>query len=230
MIFMLLPSAYPQHQLQTPTFIHPLIFNALYGSMKEGVAIDVDKVTVLGETYTTAAPSEIALCTDQIVYVWLGRYFFYFCTADEKTDIEKKAAQQAEIEKQQDIDRRNAVRAAADTYYQQYDLPFTFEACIKDVLSGLSASSNGDGCKTNTVIHIRLNEDINIGRLNRRKGDFLCTTAQSGTNGQNYADQISDECWDGDGNKYTPAITCKQCMKLMEKYKKKDIDLIKEKK
>lgn len=55
------------------------------------------------------------------------------------------------------------------------DLPFEWRTDIKEVLSGLSESSMGNGCKTNTVKHLMLVEDYSNGRLVRGVGDYLCS-------------------------------------------------------
>lgn len=78
------------------------------------------------------------------------------------------------------------------------NLPFKWKAQIKEVLSGLSENSNGDGWKKNTVIHVQLLEDFKRGRLTRNKGDYLCSPKKVPN-------------W-GDGGNYTE-VTCKSCLK-----------------
>lgn len=77
------------------------------------------------------------------------------------------------------------------------NLPFEWEGRIKEVISGLSESSNGDGWKKNTVIHVRLLEDFKRGRFSRNSGDYLCSPKK-----------VSN--W-GDGGIYT-TVTCKTCL------------------
>ena len=45
----------------------------------------------------------------------------------------------------------------------------------KDVISGLTENSWGDGQKANTVYHVYLKEPLHDGRLYRSAGDFLCS-------------------------------------------------------
>lgn len=77
------------------------------------------------------------------------------------------------------------------------NLPFKWEGRIKEVLSGLSENSNGDGWKKNTVVHVRLLEDFKRGRFSRNKGDYLCSPKKTSN-------------W-GDGGIYD-AVTCKSCL------------------
>ena len=79
-------------------------------------------------------------------------------------------------------------------------LPFKWEGRIKEVLSGLTENSDGTGHKKNTVIHIRLLEDFQRGRLVRKSGEYLCTQKK-----------VSN--W-GDGGIYEKEeVTCKTCLK-----------------
>lgn len=70
----------------------------------------------------------------------------------------------------------------------------------------LAEKSWGDGRKSNTVNHIIVLEDLNIGRLHRTKGQFLCSNNQKG----NYCDPKLD---------MINRVTCKQCLKIVERIK-----------
>lgn len=83
------------------------------------------------------------------------------------------------------------------------NLPFKWKSNIKQVLSGLSESSNGDGCKRNTVVHVWLLEDFKRGRFSRKKYDYLCSPKKT----SNWSDgSISDD-----------EITCKTCLQRAAK-------------
>lgn len=129
--------------------------------------------------------------------------------------IEQQNAQKIEANNE----LRNKQCENAKKYFENLNIPFTFDVGEKEVLSGLSENSHGDGRRKNTTIHLVVLEDIGE-RLKRKKGDFLCTSV-SGTNGNSWSDQnLYIRHINGDGDKYMPTITCKQCLKLLKKYQK----------
>ena len=88
---------------------------------------------------------------------------------------------------------------------------------VKEVISGLSASSWGDGRNRTSVEHIYLLEDMRVGRFKRKEGDFLCANSKAGWNA-GWADPRSE--WvDGDGQLYKPKITCKACLSIVNQLK-----------
>ncbi len=96
-------------------------------------------------------------------------------------------------------------------FWKKYNIPFNFISDIKIVLSGLTESSLGNGCNKATVNHIRVAEDIKIGRLKRKAGDYLCTQQKGST----YCESVDNK----NINEVQEIITCKQCLKMIEKYK-----------
>jgi hypothetical protein len=90
---------------------------------------------------------------------------------------------------------------------------------IKDVLSGLSETSWGDGRSAATVEHVYLLEPLTAGRLVRQAGDFLCTAA-AGTNGKRWSSKVIERAHDGDGQPYRPRPTCKACLALAKRWMK----------
>ena len=57
------------------------------------------------------------------------------------------------------------------------------------------------------------------GRFGRKSGDFLCTS-KNGSNGENWSGQaLLIRHTDGNGTGYMPEPTCKQCLKILSKYK-----------
>lgn len=88
---------------------------------------------------------------------------------------------------------------------------------IKDVLSGLSQTSFGDGRNRATVEHIYLLEPLQAGRLARKAGDFLCTAA-SGSNGKRWSSKVIERSHDGDGLPYQPKVSCRACLAAAERW------------
>ena len=104
----------------------------------------------------------------------------------------KAAAQKADDEK----------RRLANLPKNLEKLPFDWVADIKQVLSGLSEHSDGTGTRKNTVVHVRLLEDYENGRLKRKKNDYLCSPKKTAN--------WTDSDWDGH------EVTCKSCIKKVE--------------
>lgn len=141
--------------------------------------------------------------------VWVGRWI-ECASAQEwrQAQREREAAAQHEREQQQlQVATRQAEALA---FNARIDLPARWEPGIKDVLSGLSESSFGNGCSRSTVVHVLLQEPLQAERLVRQAGDFLCTSA-AGSNGRR---------WSGDpglgvaGHEHAAAVSCKACLRL----------------
>lgn len=129
--------------------------------------------------------------------------------------INRKRKEQELLE----IQKKNIFRINAEIFFQQFCFPFKYDVGEKEVLSGLSENSWGDGRRKNTVIHLLLEEDWTDGRLRRKKGDFLCTSC-SGSNGNSWSGQnLQIRHHDGENQQYMPKVSCKQCLKMMERWK-----------
>lgn len=154
------------------------------------------------------------------VQVWLNASGFFVCATLEEIEREAQARRNAEAaeaeQRRQDL---NAMRADAESFNARIALPVKWDVGIKDVLSGLSENSWGDGRSKATVEHIYLLEVLEAGRLTRREGDFLCTPA-SGTNGKRWSSKVVERCHDGEGRPYQPRVTCKACLALAKRWMK----------
>jgi hypothetical protein len=153
------------------------------------------------------------------VRVWLnGSGFFVCATLDEieREALVRRDAEAADAERNRQ--RLNALRAEAEAFNARLALPVQWDVGIKDVLSGLTENSWGDGRNKATVEHIYLLEPLQDGRLTRAKGDFLCTSS-SGTNGMRYSSVI-ERSHDGEGKTYQPKVTCKACLALAARWMK----------
>jgi hypothetical protein len=121
-------------------------------------------------------------------------------------------------------DRLNQRKEEAEQFYKKYEIPFQHDTGIKDVLSGLSENSNGDGHNRRTVIHlvvkssIGIEAEVRIGKLRRESGEFLCTRNV----GKQWSGQKTERRLDANGEEYMPKVTCKECLRLMNKHLKKE--------
>lgn len=142
-----------------------------------------------------------------------NRYQKYLNSRTEKI----KALEKQQNEERLRLDGKNI---EANIFYTQYNIPFKFDIGEKEVLSGLSENSWGDGQKKNTVQHILVLEDFQKGKLTRQYGDFLCTS-KSKNNGQNWSGGATFIRYkNGLGEDYMPMPTCKQCLKYLKKWEK----------
>ena len=162
----------------------------------------------------TAGPGPVEPGT--VMRVWLTDFFYCQEPAEyEREQSQRRLEQQQAEAERQEIDRqqRNRQREQAEQINGSLALPVAWKPAIKDVLSGLSAASWGDGRNRATVQHIWLSEPLQVGRITRKQGDFLCTSS-GGTNGQNYTGQKEETWTDGEGNTYPAPVTCKACLRI----------------
>lgn len=171
-----------------------------------------------GEKLRFVNPSQ-ALPPGTPVLVWLSGSFK--CETQEAYDQRQEAykVRQAE-EKEAYRIRLNLARDRAIATNAKIKLPVQWVPGVKDVLSGLTENSNGDGRKRNTVQHIYLLEPLHLGRLKREAQDFLCTST-SGSNGKQWCNAPREEFSDGEGKPYPSPITCKKCLAIAEQLSKK---------
>ena len=150
------------------------------------------------------------------VRITLGRWFTCVSEADWQQAEAHASAAEARRQAQWRA-ARNQRRVEAEAFHARLRLPVRWTAGIKDVLSGLTQDSNCDGRNRATVQHIHLLEDLQAGRLRRHAGDFLCTSVR-GSNGKRYSGQTETSHYDGDGQPYSPIITCSACLKLAARW------------
>lgn len=115
--------------------------------------------------------------------------------------------------------RTASVKEKTLAFWSLYKIPFRFHIEIKERLTGLSLNSMGDGQARNTVFHLYVAEDFTDRGLKRRNGDFLCSPVKSRVGG-NWSGTLGsgDTTHDPEGN--MRMVTCKACLRLMERFKK----------
>lgn len=122
---------------------------------------------------------------------------------------------QRQREQQQRLARAEA-RQRAEATNALVQLPVRWAVGIKDVLSGLSATSSGSGRNKATVQHVLLLEDLQAGRVERKAGQFLCDSP-SAPQAKQWAAKRMEPCQDEHGSPYVPEVTCKRCLALVPK-------------
>ncbi len=204
------------HQLTSPSLMDPRWFNEVRSGEQEAIAIDDRSVMLKGRRLYLANSSEVTLIPSQKVYIKLNTYFFLE-TEEERAARLRKIQEQKAKEVEEERRRLNAYREDAEAFNATLHIPVQWVAGQKDVLSGLSENSNGDGRNKATVEHIMLKEDLQDGRLVRKAGAFLCT-AESGSNGKQWSGKPENIAYDGNNKPYQPKITCKACLKIANRW------------
>lgn len=203
------------HRLIAPTFIDPRWRNI---GQQEATIIDSQSVRCLDQTFRLADPSEISLHSAQKVFIHLSRYF-YLETEEEQQEKKRKIEEQKARDTQEKQERDRKRREEALAFNASLNIPVEWGPGVKDVLSGYSEKSWGDGHNSATVYHVFLKEDIHDGRLQRKKGDFLCSSS-SKDNGKNWCGQQEREWIDNNREIHRPKVTCKSCLKIAERWRK----------
>lgn len=143
-------------------------------------------------------------------------YPIAFELAEYEAERGRLAKAEEERERQYRL-RCDAAREKALAFNATIKLPVHWVVGIKDVLSGLSENSWGDGRNQRTVHHVLLQEPLDVGRLHRNTNDFLCTSA-SKNNGKRWSGRLVETHLDGDGKPYQPQVTCKNCLDFVKRF------------
>ncbi len=204
------------YRLSCPAPIDPFWLRRMQSGQHSATVAAAGAVTVEGVTLQLR---DTSLAMGTAVRVWLDASDLFVCAT--VADIEQEAEDRRAKAAADDAKRRarlDAIRDAALAANAEIALPVRWDVGVKDVLSGLSANSWGDGRSKATVEHIYLLEAFEAGRIKRRKGDFLCTMA-SGSNGKRWATTL--ERWrDGDGAPYQPRVSCKACLRIAARWRR----------
>lgn len=194
------------HLLVAPQFLDPRWMNQFRGGQQPGVVNDEGVVVVNGQELPFKDGANV-LAPGTQVQVWVDFHFVCASSADIEAREQDRKAQAAEQARQHQaaLDRRHAEDLA---FNRSLQLPVKWHPDIKDVLSGLSEKSDGSGRNRATVLHIRLREDLQDGRLRRSAGDMLCTSG-SKNNGRQ---------WYGHAYEESGRVTCARCLALAKKW------------
>lgn len=200
------------YRLSVPGIISPFWLTSVRYDRHRVQVGDAGDVELMGQRLTFSSE---ALPAGAALVVWMGHDGFLRAASAAEYDADQQsraAAEAAEAARVQADEQRQ--RDEARAFNASLSIPVAWATGIKDVLSGLSESSMGNGFKRNTVVHVVLLDDLKAGRLVRQAGDFLCTS-NSSANGKR---------WSGDprldqlpGQESAHAVTCSQCLRLAKR-------------
>lgn len=188
--------------LAGPGIAPPALFYAPV-DRRRGLVVD-GVVTVCGAAYRVLGPD-----VPEGEEVEVHPQSFAFRVADLVAMEAAAAAASEQRRADEEADRRQ--RADRDHEKSEADnavlgLRFAWRASIRTVASGLSARGAGNGVNIRSVVHVRCDEPVAVGRLRRTAGDLLCGTGD-GVMGY-LADAVLK---DGSGQPYADRVTCRAC-------------------
>jgi hypothetical protein len=204
-----------RHYLRTTEPMHPHWLNGVVGAPHNCIVTKEQTVVLNGVALRFR---ETPLSEGTPIKVWLGTSGFFICaTLDAiERDKQEQKARDAAFAQQRAL-KLEALREEAIQFNARIRLPVKWGTGIKDVLSGLSEGSNGDGRKRSTVEHIYLLEHLVQGAFRRAPGDFLCTSSK-GTNGRQWSASPLEHRMDDTGTGYAPKVTCRACLKAAQRW------------
>lgn len=201
--------------LSSPQFLEPHWFARVRSGQHSAVMDDAGSVLLDGVALRVIGDAPMP---GTAVKVWISQAGFFVCAEDDEIQRAERARQDEEAQRA-DLRRKhlNDRRADAESFNAQIKLPVKWDVGIKDVLSGLSECSMGDGRSKTTVDHIYLLEPLQDGRMVRKAGDLLCTSV-AGSNGKRWSSKVVERSFDGDGRPFQPMVTCKACLNRASKW------------
>ena len=109
-------------------------------------------------------------------------------------------------------------KLGSEAFWASYSVPFKYSLEIKEVLSGLSERSHGNGINKATVFHLYLHEGFHKGKLKRKSNSFLCSETSSKF-GANWSNTLGNNTSENDIHGIRNVVSCKKCLQLMQKFK-----------
>ena len=205
-------------RLQLATgFINPFWLRMVANKTLQGIVDSQGAIVIEGELLVFKE-AEQTLSPGTQVMVSVSDWITCTTLDEHLREKDQRAQRQAEEDRLQ-REKRSGNKQQAEAFNAGLNIPVLWSVGIKDVLSGLSEHSNGDGYNRSTVHHVVLEQDLRAGKLKRDKGDFLCTSA-SRNNGKNWSGSKASAFPDGNGGTYAPKVTCKACLALSLRFQK----------
>ena len=196
-------------------FINPFLLRALPFT---GVVEEADCIRIAGLVLTSGTPLRIG----ERVRVWASQFSIeleYMADIEERQQARQWVADEMKRLEESRIARAlDARRVASEQFYARQPVPFKFSIEVKERLSGLSASSNGDGFSRSTVYHIFTQQAVTIGRISRKEHDFLCSPAVANS-AANWSGSLGNDNH-RENTGFVRIPTCKRCLQLLQQLSK----------
>lgn len=210
-----------KHALKIPGFLDPFWFNKVKGTIQIGVAVTPRALVVEGETLHLCQSETIMLVPGEKVHVSLFRQFT-LQTEAEKVEEERVLQQEQERRLLARKIEAKLRKEEADAFNADLNVPVGWVPGQKDVISGLTPDSMGNGSYAGSVVHILLSADLHQGRLYRKAGWFLCSRCEE-DNGKQWSGTPELGWHDCNGQWYRPKVNCKGCLQIAKRWRKRDV-------
>lgn len=139
---------------------------------------------------------------------------YVYVKPTEQIEADEKRAKEALEQRRKERKRR--LKKERREFWNSYDIPITFSTAQNSRLGELRRGSTGTGATPSTVQHLCVLEDFKDGRIERESGEFLCRNEGKFSDNTFHTDKIKP----AEQGEETEKITCKTCLKRMERWKK----------
>lgn len=198
------------HKLSVRGLVPPSLVEAVRGGIT-GIVNEDGKVEIDNDLETTLNPVDSNGNPDPLepgdeVKIYLRQGNLRCKTIDQQVRERNKREERKE-------QRKRRRREEAEEFWDSFDIPFEYDVAIKPRISGLQRGSDGTGHAANTVRHLHVKEPFDHHRLSRGEDTYLCDGDYIHPNGDG-------ERRIGDSGKFMPKVTCKKCLKRMDRWSK----------
>ena len=190
-------------QLRYIGFIDPRFFRSLPITTR----VDSDSALRVGTSELHFVSDSLPVGTEVKIWISSGNFV---CQSIAEIEAEEVQREEMFAERQRLAAEKEASRQQeAIKLNQSLNIPVSWYPDVKPVLSGLTESGMGNGCKSNTVFHVVLNEDLHSGRLHRVAGQPLCSSSMG-----KFGDLVG---WHKE-EQSVHKVTCKKCLEIAGKF------------
>lgn len=179
----------------------------LFGAGNQGGCVGDDGMVRVRESRFAFISPEDALPPGTNVTLRITREGFFGITDEDQQQFDDWCRAEYDRSNAEYAERVRRYREESASFNAALAIPYKWRPAHRIVLSGLLEHSNGDGRRRNTVIHVMFDEDVKIGRLKRKAGQFLCST---------HTDAFGSEP-DYRASEGHP-VTCKQCLAMAQRF------------
>lgn len=199
---------YKWYKLKTPSFIDPRLLRSLpsLGIYSDGLVYLKNNESII---FRLEESDHDLLNGEEVKINVVGGFLHCKSTYQIKKE-EEFLLEKAKVEKENQIHKKELTKRQNIEFNHSLNIPFKWSVAQKDVLSGLSDKSSGDGTNARTVNHILVKEKFIKGKLSRDIGEFLC----SRKSGKNWSAQIEVD--------YHYRVSCKKCLEIIERLIKRE--------
>lgn len=203
-------------RLTFPRFANPAVVSTLQSRMETGTVredgrVDLDEIGVQGEALEQVGENPVEPGTDVVVRLQGGDP--HCRPLAEQKRVEREVKERAEKRDRARERLKDWKHRRAREFWDRYDIPIQWDVAIKGRRSGLSRGSWGDGRAADTVEHLYVLEGFEDGRLERDADRYLCDDSAE----HRFTEGERRE--NSDGDTFTPPVTCKTCLTLMDRWR-----------